>query len=235
MSSVRERSIQELKEFQSPQAVIDVSYRVHILHELEYIKLAYFHDIMDGVLFTTMSDLPNGYSFVKALEIYNSSRNRDFDFHTTTYKDYCDFMVRTSGESLATIYLCEALHLVDVASVYLLNDDEMNFCGCISEANAALSMSLGMSGQPPSDMSFFKQSGKKGGEALSKDNTPFKKKYRQERDNANNKGITRRNLIDIIDMNFTAPLSSLEKWAKEADKEDNFVRKAGRPPAKKGS
>jgi len=76
---------------------------------------------------------------------------------------------------------------------------------------------------------------KKGGAALHKDNLPFKEAYRRERDSEQNKGKTRAYIINIVDMGFGALASSMLTWAKQADLEDGFIRKGGRPPKKMGS
>jgi len=74
---------------------------------------------------------------------------------------------------------------------------------------------------------------KNGGAALHPDNLPFKEAYRKERDLKINKGKPRHCIISAIDMKFKASLTSLETWAKEADKEDGFIRRGGRPPKKR--
>jgi len=80
----------------------------------------------------------------------------------------------------------------------------------------------------------IKKGAAKGGQALRKDNLPFKEKYRAIRDSVEHQGKSREKHIDLAGVAFDAPFSSLERWAKEADKEDGFIRKAGRPSNKKG-
>lgn len=74
----------------------------------------------------------------------------------------------------------------------------------------------------------IKKGASKGGQALHKDNLPFKEKYREIRDSVEHQGKSRDKHIDLAGVAFDVPLSSFERWAKEADKEDSFVRKAGR-------
>jgi len=223
VSKARERQIQELKEFKSPKAVIDVQYRVRILNELKYIELAYFHDIMDEALMTAMHYLPEGYSFVKALETYDASCTTTL---YETHEEYCDSLVRLTGENLDTVYFCEALHHVLIASENLLNNDEINFCASVCEANGAISTSLGISSKPALDMTFFKQSGKIGGGATLPDKEPFQADYRAERLNFTSRGDCIASLREL----YPIPKeSTLTTWAKDADKEDKFIRNAGRP------
>ena len=80
----------------------------------------------------------------------------------------------------------------------------------------------------------IKKGASKGGQTLHKDNLPFKEKYRTIRDSAEHQGKSREKHIDLAGVAFDTPFATLERWAKEADKEDGFIRKAGRPSNKKG-
>ena len=70
--------------------------------------------------------------------------------------------------------------------------------------------------------------GAAGGRVSSVDKAPFKVDYRSDRDKAPEK--SRASIInDLCDVYDETPLATLEKWAKEADDEDDFPRKVGRP------
>jgi len=62
------------------------------------------------------------------------------------------------------------------------------------------------------------------------DRDDFKETYRMERDSRPND--SRPSIIGLLEKRESAKRSTLIKWAKEADKEDGFIRKGGRP--KKG-
>jgi len=75
--------------------------------------------------------------------------------------------------------------------------------------------------------------GELGGKATLPDKKPFQADYRAERDS--DKSGTRQSIVDTLVEHYPDSVrSTLLKWAKEADKEDGFIRKGGRPP-KKGS
>jgi len=76
--------------------------------------------------------------------------------------------------------------------------------------------------------------GSRGGKAHhADDRQAFWNDYRAGRDDVSNKFFTRPKLIESLKKYYLdVPGSTLAKWAKQADHEDGFVRKGGRP--KKG-
>lgn len=80
-----------------------------------------------------------------------------------------------------------------------------------------------------SKLSFF---GTKGGKITHPDKRLFQSDYRNERAS----GVSRVDCIEALKEFYPAPKgSTLVTWATEADKDDGYIRKGGRPPKKKGS
>jgi len=70
------------------------------------------------------------------------------------------------------------------------------------------------------------EAGERGGAVTLESKQPFIEKYRAKRDQACD--ASRASLVEKLQPTYPLRTETLMRWAKEADKKDNFVRKAGR-------